>query len=339
MSLEIQSLSALPDLSSRQREVVSNIRRRRVEGRPLNLTAMKRENPALVAEVFAMRPFWGWRRAVESAGLRYEQIPVALEDTVECLVCGARLAILSGHLAAEHGLSRGEYHDEFPDAYSVSEEIRATRMRPPRDVPHWEAIWSPEYVVDRVRHLHDLGFAVNVKSVDPTLAAAGRKYWETWDAVLRAADLDPRRIRLASPGRPFPGREEVIGMLLLRKRLGLPLNSKAVKKHDSRLMNAARKAFGTWARALLASGIRPREVRLTVRHRPDLDRRLVQRAREIVAMADERQRRRALAALKRNYASFVSRHFGGWANLARSSGVPPERLFRRNVYARGRNSR
>lgn len=339
MPFEPPGPSALPVLSSRKHEVASYIRHRAIDGRPLNLTAMKRENAALVAEVFAMRPFWGWRGAIESAGVQYGRILISLEDTVECRVCGRRLAILSGHLASEHGLSKGEYHEEFPDAYSVSEEIRAARMRPPRGVPHWEPIWSAEYVVDRVRRLHDVGFAVNVKSVDPTLAAAGRKYWETWDAVLRAADLDPRRIRLASPGRPFPGGEEVIGMLLQRRRLGLPMNSKAVKQHDSRLMNAARRAFKTWSGALRASGIRPSEVRLAVHHRPDLDRRLVQRARDIVAMPDEGQRRRALAALRRNYTSFVSRHFGGWANLAREIGVSPERLLRRRVTARGADAR
>ena len=65
-----------------------------------------------------MRPFWGLCRATEGAGLRYGQILISLEDTVECRVCGRRLAVLSGHLASEQGLSKGEYHEEFPQGCS-----------------------------------------------------------------------------------------------------------------------------------------------------------------------------------------------------------------------------
>jgi hypothetical protein len=123
----------------------------------------------------------------------------------------------------------------------------------------------------------------------------------------------------------------VTELILRRRCFGLPINSKAVKERDGRLMNAARRAFGTWAGALRAAGIKPSEVRLGTRHRADLPHRLLQRAREIAVMDDEKARRRALATLRRRYASFVYRHFGGWANLARVSGVPPERLMRRHA--------
>ena len=86
-------------LTPRQSEVVASIRLRAATGRGLNLTAVKREDPRLVAEVFSMRPYWGWRRAIETAGLRYDRIPISLEDTLECLVCGRRLRSLIGHLS------------------------------------------------------------------------------------------------------------------------------------------------------------------------------------------------------------------------------------------------
>ena len=168
-------------LTARQQEIVGTIRRLFAEGKPLNLTAMTRENPDLIRQVFDLRPFWGWRRAIEDSGLSYERIPIELEETVECLACGKHLRLLSGHLSANHGLTRGEYQAEFPGAWSASEAVRASRMRRAQPVAHWEPVWSAEYVLDRIRFLHDQGFPVNAKGVDRTLAAAGRKFWGSWD--------------------------------------------------------------------------------------------------------------------------------------------------------------
>lgn len=324
-------------LSRRQEEIVASIRLRADTGRALNLTAVKREVPELVAEVFSMRPYWGWRRAIEAAGLRYDWIPVSLEDTVECLVCGRHLRLLSGHLAAEHGLTRGEYQTEFPGAYCLSETLRALRTRCPATVPHWEPIWSAEYVLDRIRYLHDAGTNVNADSVDvidPTLLDAGRKFWGTWDRALEKADLNPAKIRLAPPGHQFPSGEEVIGLIRKRKGAGLPLNSKLVTSEDGRLMNGARKRFRSWRRALIAAGIRPRDVYIGKSRAPGAKERFLNRARQVAALQDGNGRARAVARLRRQYQSIAAKSFGGWTNVARSIGVPPERLLHRHAFRR-----
>jgi hypothetical protein len=324
-------------LTPRQSEVVASIRLRVATGRGLNLTAVKREDPRLVAEVFSMRPYWGWRRAIEAAGLPYDRIPISLEDTLECLVCGRRLRLLSGHLAAEHGLTRGEYQTEFPGAYCLAETLRALRMRCPATLPHWEPIWSAEYVLDRIRYLHDAGTNVNADSVDvidPTLLDAGRKFWGTWDRALEEADLNPAKIRLAPPGHQFPSGEEVIGLICKRNESRLPLSSELVKSEDGRLMNSARKRFGSWRSALITAGIRPRDVYIGKWHAPGARKRFLTRCRRVAALPSGQGRTRALARLRQQYRSIADKSFGGWANVARLIGVPPERLLYRHAYRR-----
>jgi hypothetical protein len=325
------------DLTTRQREIVGYIRQRAALGKPLNITAMRRENPTLMREVFAMKPFWGWYQAVSAAGIRYDRIRLELEDTVECLACGKRMAVLSGHIATIHGLTRGEYRNVFPGASCVSETLRAHKMSPPRGTPHWEPIWSAEYVLDRVRYFHDRGSPANAKAmkrIDPNLLAAGRKLWQTWDNVLRAADLDPEKIRLEPPGQPLPSCQKVIDLIHLRLHAGLPLNSKAVSRQDSHLMNGARSSFGSWRKALLAAGIRPSKVAIARAPRPDARQRLLKRAREVADMSDDGARVRALFSLRKVYSNLVYRSLGGWARVARLIGVSPERLLHRHAYSR-----
>lgn len=56
--------------------------------------------------------------------------------------------------------------------------------------------------------------------------------------------------------------EKVIDAILERKRLGLALNSAAIRKEDSRLRGAIELYFGNTSKALLAAGIDPGEIRL-----------------------------------------------------------------------------
>lgn len=99
---------------------------------------MKREMPEFVAEVFTMRPFLGWRKALEAAGLSYEEILVNVEETIECRICGAERRSLTNHDRQVHHLEAGEYTREFPDAPMLAEAMMASRMAPAALVPHWE---------------------------------------------------------------------------------------------------------------------------------------------------------------------------------------------------------
>ena len=57
-----------PKLTTLQRKLTSQIRRLFARGEPLNICAVKRNHPELVKAVYEIKPFWGWKRALEAAG-------------------------------------------------------------------------------------------------------------------------------------------------------------------------------------------------------------------------------------------------------------------------------
>ena len=135
---------------------------------PLNITAMKRRHPELLAAAFALSPFVGWKRLLDIAGIPYGKIRIELQDTVPCAICGARYLGLQVHLHRIHGVSAKTYLAEFPGSEISGERLRARFfVRTAKShliMPHWERLWSKEYVLDRIAELHRHGVALNVQS-------------------------------------------------------------------------------------------------------------------------------------------------------------------------------
>ena len=55
-------------LTNHQRELTRRIRGVFEHGEPLNICAVKRNHPELMKAVYEIKPFWGWKRALEAAG-------------------------------------------------------------------------------------------------------------------------------------------------------------------------------------------------------------------------------------------------------------------------------
>lgn len=322
-------------LGPRQREITERIRAWHAEGMPLNICAVKRRSPELLAEVFALRPFWGWWRAVQDAGLSYDELGVELAERVRCELCGLWRRSLGTHLRKIHGLERGEYAQHFPGAPVHSAVFRARLLGPGRLAPHWEPCWSAEYVADRIRFLHDQHHPVHIDAlhdVEPTLVSAAARYWGGWDRALVAAGLDPDEIRQARPCVPYPPAAEILDAIRQRLTHGLPIGTKAVFHQDGRLMCAACKEFGSWRKALAAAGLDPAAFIERHRRRSDVLPRLFRLARQAAAIQPAEKREASLRRLREKFNGIVYRQFGGWAALAERLGLPAYKLTRSRRY-------
>ena len=109
-------------------EILEWIRLEHEAGRALNIHAVKRRRPDLLARAYSVRPFWGWWQAVTDAGLNYEDLKVELEEKVACRICGYEGLQLNTHLAARHGMKTTDYRAQFPGT-EISSELRRARMR------------------------------------------------------------------------------------------------------------------------------------------------------------------------------------------------------------------
>jgi hypothetical protein len=110
--------------------------------------------------------------------------------------------------------------------------------------------WTPSAVLAAVRAAGRRGEELSdaaVRRRDPGLHAAAISRFGSWDGALRAAGLDPARLRRYRRW----SREGVIGAI---RRLRGSLRQRAVRPADPSLVVAGRRFFGTWVLAVRTAG-------------------------------------------------------------------------------------
>lgn len=257
-------------LVSNRQTILRAIQQRFANRQPLNITAVKRDDPKLVQQVYEQSPYWGWKAALADAGLTYDKIRIEIEQSVVCKLCGKRLASLIGHITQLHLISCSEYLDEYPGAEIVSEQMRSNIMgsfkKPHPDfLKHWEPVYSLEYLLDRLKEYADLGFSINHDNlvlIDTSLPATLKKYagLNDWDDAIRAIDLDPIDYRGLVHNDDFT-LSQFQAWLAERERAGKScLYQDVVAERDHwqrRHMIAvwALRQYGSWAAALDQAGV------------------------------------------------------------------------------------
>ncbi|MFG0263392.1 MAG: hypothetical protein ACF788_13455, partial [Novipirellula sp. JB048] len=253
----------------RKKKVLTAIRRRYADRQPLNISAVKRDHPELMAAVYAVTPYWGWKQALADAGLSYEMIRIEVRDTIRCELCGKSFRSLSGHLRV-HELDGDDYRDRFPGADLVSESVRQSmwgpHAAPPAGwLPHWEPFLTAEYVLDRVKEYANQGTwmeAATIATLDVALIASVREYWgiTNWDDALRRIGLNPAVYR--GCGRPEDfSLADLQSFLEQRRAAGIPSTlSELLATYDDhhrrpRVFVWAMQRYGNWSAALDAAGV------------------------------------------------------------------------------------
>ncbi|PZR73343.1 MAG: hypothetical protein DLM73_10870 [Chthoniobacterales bacterium] len=329
-----------PELMDRSKQaIIREIRRLHARREPLNISALKRNHPPLIRRAYEVRPFWGWKRALEDAGLSYSDIHAELRDYVDCKICGKDLGGLGYHLISQHQITPEEYCEEYPGAELVSETIRAgisrRKLRTPPSVPQWEEVWSPEYVLDRMAELGRRKFPLNfdwAKEHEAALTDKAIRYFGSWDAALRHIGLDPARIRLFRPtwigysGWRRANKAAIVAELRRRDTERKPLSWKKIlpEKHGPALLNRAKKVFGSWGAALAAAGFDPTGGAISLWGQASKDDILAEihsrrRAREAVRFSQVWREKGGQPTARR-----ASQLFGSWNAALRAAGIEPE---------------
>ncbi len=324
--------------TAEERKVIRAIQKLDRAGEPLNITAVKRNHAELMEDAFAVRPFWGWKQAIEDAGLSYSTIRIHLEPYVQCRICGEYFRVLGWHFRSVHATCAEEYRMDHPDAPVCSEEHLAARIllrtRISRTgIPHWEPLWSGEYTLDRIRCLYGAGHPVNhgaISRIEGSLSGAARRHFGSWNRALESAGLAPSEIRLRRDGL-FPDAAAVIAEIRRRKEKQQPLNANAIlngAQKDDALYNAAKRHYGSWRDTLKAAGLDPdRYVKARTNVYPNAD--------AVIAAIGQRMKENmplnGLALQKGPDAdcalhNSAVRYLGCWRNALRSAGLDPEAI-------------
>ncbi|MBI3987590.1 MAG: hypothetical protein HY343_11750 [Lentisphaerae bacterium] len=338
-------------MTPQQRRLIEQLQRLHAAGEPLNITAVKRRHPDLLKAVMAVTPYWGWKRALEDAGIAYTRIKVELLDGIECALCGKWWRQLPNHLKWTHEMQSDEYLMDYPDSDLVCEEIRAREMKKEaKVVPHWEPLWSREYTLDRLAEYHRRGIPIHssgLKENDNTLMMAATHHAGGWREALTAIDLDPEQITRQGylQLRRYPDKQSVIEEIRRRQQEGFSLLSRTISKKKERshtypsLVRRGIEYFGSWPKALRAAGFDPVTVREQVfrkrRHYPD---------EPSVIEALQRRQRDGLPVTHADVAKGTFKDyalqkaipvlFDRWNNALKAAGINPaearEQLLRKN---------
>jgi hypothetical protein len=315
--------------------MVAKVQQLHSQNTPLNLTAAKRSFPDLVEAVYAVKPFLGWRKLLIAAGIDYKDIEREYLDYVVCKICGKKFGIITEHLKVNHSISPEEYRKAYPDAELMSETLRIARSKMKQKPvnlkitrPHWEVLWTPEYLLDRIEDYRERGASLNFKSIqthDRSTTDAAIRFFGSWDAAIARLGINPGDNRKHASGIRLSS-EEVINSLKDRQKKGLPLNEKTISESDLRLINAARRRFGSYPKALLAAGIDPTKVYLRKQYTDEDMNKAIKAAYRVNKLSGE-ARLKALKKLNQNYGAMVySQYRVGWRTFASRFGLNPDKF-------------
>ncbi|MCY3020200.1 MAG: hypothetical protein NTW87_14375 [Planctomycetota bacterium] len=229
-------------------------------GLPLNPGAVVRHDLVLYRAIH--RIFGHYDNAMRAAGIDPACVRRQQYWSREDVLNGIRRR-------AEQGREMALCFDQHPQASLVDaaarwfsswdEACRAAGVH--LDNPRRSAAgWTRLAMVRRIREVHALGKKINFKRHPGSFCRAAMVLFGSWDAMLRAAGLDPGAVRV----RRASWTSSSILLEIQRKwHAGEPLNAGAVEPESLRRVGAT--FFGSWDAALAAAGLDPDKVRKKAR--------------------------------------------------------------------------
>jgi hypothetical protein len=191
-----------------KQKIIDEILKLYESGEKLNHAHVNRIYPALTAAALSKNHFGSWRKAVEAAGLDYDEIreSVGIKKTEEW--------------------SKEKIVDEILELYNSREDLNANNMREAnialygaavnkRYFGSWEKAievagldydkirryqqWDRQKIIDEILRLHEAGEDLSYMSIrknDRALVSAAFNYFENWENAIKAVGLDYEKIRL-----------------------------------------------------------------------------------------------------------------------------------------------
>jgi len=319
-----------------RQQIIKTIRNIHRCGEPLNITAVKRHHPELMKAVYAVRPYWGWKQALNDAGIDYARIKVELQEYITCELCGKPMINLANHLILKHKVKPDDYLTDYPDSELQSETLRAEKtIGKSRFLRQWEPCWSREYILDRVDEYHRRGYPMHYgkfSDMDTSLMLATKRYLGGWREALIAVGLDPRKVTQEAYRQlhKYPDKESVIQGIKERLKRGLRLNRGSVHASKASLLTSGIEYFGSWDNALKAAWVDSEAI-----HQALKPKRKYETKQDIIREIRARHKRKWAINHGELYHGkhqdgqlgvYAGKYFGSWNNALKAAGFDPIKI-------------
>lgn len=240
-------------------EILKALRRLHKAKADLSYNALAKQQQSLVSA--AAYHCGSYRQAVEQAGIDYESVirrPRWTKPTIITLIKGAKRKGIDLNWSSvsqrRDELGRAAFAALQPRLFgSWDRALHAAGLD--ADQINRYRKWTKETIIfelkARARDHEPLNSGA-IQRHDPGLHAASVRHFETYDQALRAAKLDPVKVR----ERRRWEKDDVIRGLKAARRAGRRLSDSAIRKEEPSLYGAAVRLFGTFTAAREAAGIK-----------------------------------------------------------------------------------
>lgn len=239
-------------------EITRALRKLNRSGADLSYNALAKKQQSLVSA--AAYHFGSYRKAVEAAGLDYAEVtrrPRWNKAVIIALIKKARRdgedLFWSAVTSRGDELSKAAFASLQPRLFGSWDRALHAAGLDADEVNRYRK-WTKETIVAEMRQRHRDHEALNSGAIqrdDPGLHAAAVRHFSGYDEALRAARLDPEKVR----ERRSWSKEDVIRALKSSHRSGKPLSDSSVRREHPALYGAAVRLFGSFTAARSAAGI------------------------------------------------------------------------------------
>lgn len=239
-------------------QIVRALRKLHRSGADLSYNALAKRKQSLVSA--AAYHFGSYRKAVARAGIDYARVtrrPRWDKQAIIQLIKQARRQGNDLHWSAvttrRDELAKAAFASLQPRLFGSWDRALHAAGLDADEVNRYRK-WTKNGIVFELRQRYRDHEPLNSGAIqrdDPGLHAAAVRHFSSYDEALRAARLDPERVRQ----RRRWAREDVIRALRQTHRAGRPLSDSAVRRQHPAVYGAAVRLFGSFTAARSAAGI------------------------------------------------------------------------------------
>lgn len=226
------------------------------KGEPLFSNYMRKNFQELLAA--GIRYYGTWQKAVEAAGVPYEEVRRYHRWTQELILAKIQELYSQGIDLSFRAMMLSQYNSMVYAAIranhfgSWKKALEAAGL-PANEIYRYRS-WDEKAILSEIQKLQDLGADLSSKAMDESanpLIATARRRFGNWGAAVERAGIDYSHIRRR---RRWTQESIVQGIRELQQK-GIPLQSSRVRREAPALFAAACKHrfFGSWSKAVQAA--------------------------------------------------------------------------------------
>jgi hypothetical protein len=240
-------------------EVLATLKKLHKQGADLSYNALARTMQSLLSA--SAYHCGSYRKAIEQAGIDYSTIarrPRWTKTAIIKLIKEARRNGIDLHWSSiikrRGDLAKAAFASLQPRLFGSWDRALHAAGLDADEINRYRK-WTKDTVLAELKARHRETLPINsgtLQKDEPSLHAAAVRHFHAYDDALRAAKLDPEKVRQ----RKQWNRAEVIKSLKVLKKSGKRVSDSIIRREEPALYGAAIRLFGSFTTARTAAGIK-----------------------------------------------------------------------------------